>query len=472
MKRFFVFIVVIFANLFLISIDNLQAFDLSDYNNQNFTRTENSITHTYTDLIYGRAVGYWWVGFFDRNGIVINSTTSSYVNMNATSGNYIAVYQCQSSYASCSFFGYSNWITDPIDHSSYDFGAEVNIDITDNYDPILMNPENYSIVSSQYTDYDFLSNYSALGVADWQDLVNLMNTEGILAVNSIFDSLPAMENCEISSHEASCVRVLNYGELTYGGNSRYYFACYNDGNTVDGFFVHSSLGNQVILGSWYGLNLKVLKVEESPVLHVSRSPECGGGVTITLPNTFQYECGINNSNDCTLETVPDDLATLEAQANSGYAFSHWEINNQTMIDTDGEINVVMSEDKEVVGVFKKTFTCTGGSFQNISGTGGWCVNYVNSETGINLSGNASEWWQTAINAGYATGSDPAISAIIVLDDSSLTYGHVGIITDFNETTIWVQDSNWSDPYDFQIRNHTLSRNRSDISGYIYCTPQN
>jgi surface antigen len=208
-------------------------------------------------------------------------------------------------------------------------------------------------------------------------------------------------------------------------------------------------------------------------LNINRSPELGGGVVITHPNTFEYQCGTEGQEECEFDDLPyNSQVTLEESHNEGYAFSHWEINNQTMGDVDGTIVVPMNENKNVVTVFKKTFTCTNGSFQSTSGTGGWCVDYVNSETGVNLSGNASEWWQGAIDAGHATGSDPVISAIVVLDDSSLTYGHVGIVTDFNETTIWVQDSNWSYPYDFQIRNHTLSRSRSDISGYIYCTPQN
>lgn len=212
-------------------------------------------------------------------------------------------------------------------------------------------------------------------------------------------------------------------------------------------------------------------INPSKNLIISRSPELSGGVS-DYPAGENILCGIDSYEVCEASFSLNTEVTLDASPNEGYAFSHWEINDLAMADVDGSIDVTMSEAKNVVAVFKKTFLCTNGSFQSTSGTGGWCVDYVNSETGVNLSGNASEWWQGAIDAGYATGSDPAISAIVVLDDSSLAYGHVGIVTDFNETTIWVQDSNWSDPYDFQIRNYTLSRSRSDISGYIYCAPQN
>jgi len=91
-------------------------------------------------------------------------------------------------------------------------------------------------------------------------------------------------------------------------------------------------------------------------LIINRSPELGGGVVITLPNTFEYQCGTEGQEECEFYDLPyNSQVTLEAQANTGYAFSHWEINNQTMADVDGTIVVPMSGDKEVVAVYKPVF---------------------------------------------------------------------------------------------------------------------
>lgn len=88
-------------------------------------------------------------------------------------------------------------------------------------------------------------------------------------------------------------------------------------------------------------------------LDITRSPELGGGVLITIPPGFpEYQCGVNSYEDCEFTDLPyNSQVTLEAEANTGYAFSHWEINSQTMGDVDGTITTLMSEDKEVVAVY-------------------------------------------------------------------------------------------------------------------------
>lgn len=89
-------------------------------------------------------------------------------------------------------------------------------------------------------------------------------------------------------------------------------------------------------------------------LTIALDPVLGGGVIITVPPGFpEYQCGINSEEECDFEVDYNAQVTFEAQANSGYAFSHWEINSQTMGDTDGEITIAMSGDKEVVAVFKR-----------------------------------------------------------------------------------------------------------------------
>jgi len=105
-----------------------------------------------------------------------------------------------------------------------------------------------------------------------------------------------------------------------------------------------------------GADQQIYPFVQSPplttLLLVSNSPELGGGVTITPPLGFPYyHCGVNGGTTCELDLDYNAQVTLEAQHNEGYAFSHWEINSQTMGDTDGTIVVPMSEDKNVVAVF-------------------------------------------------------------------------------------------------------------------------
>jgi hypothetical protein len=87
-------------------------------------------------------------------------------------------------------------------------------------------------------------------------------------------------------------------------------------------------------------------------LNVTRSPELGGGVIVTVPPGFpEYQCGTEGQEECDFEVAYNAQVTLEESHSAGYAFSHWVINNQTMGDVDGTIVVPMSEDKNVVAVF-------------------------------------------------------------------------------------------------------------------------
>ncbi|KKP68420.1 MAG: peptidase M23 [Candidatus Moranbacteria bacterium GW2011_GWE1_35_17] len=97
---------------------------------------------------------------------------------------------------------------------------------------------------------------------------------------------------------------------------------------------------------------KTVDVFPDKALSITRSPEVGGGVKITPPLGLPYYyCGIGSYMDCEFDVDYNAQVTLEAQANDGYAFSHWVINSQTMGDTDGTIPISMSEDKNVVAVF-------------------------------------------------------------------------------------------------------------------------
>ena len=82
----------------------------------------------------------------------------------------------------------------------------------------------------------------------------------------------------------------------------------------------------------------------------------------------------------------------------------------------------------------ETFRCSADSFRkNVGDDGDECVLYVRDETDIlntAFYGEAYTCFDKAKNAGYATGSDPKESAIIVfnIDNSKdMPVGHVGIV---------------------------------------------
>jgi hypothetical protein len=102
-------------------------------------------------------------------------------------------------------------------------------------------------------------------------------------------------------------------------------------------------GDKLINGSSFGGFVATKQ------LHISRSPEAGGGVSdYPVENIL---CGINSYEICQASFPSNTEVTLDAQNNEGYEFSHWEINDLAMADVDGSIDVAMSEDKNVVAVF-------------------------------------------------------------------------------------------------------------------------
>ena len=128
----------------------------------------------------------------------------------------------------------------------------------------------------------------------------------------------------------------------------------------------------------------------------------------------------------------------------------------------------------MAAVFARTFQDTVGNFDVT--TGDECVIYVRNETGIIYDachGEASDCFEQAQAAGYATGSEPRESAIIVFDrvpNTALAVGHVGIVISNNGDYVTMHDSNWVGYH--TIGNHTelVGENGYNIKGYIYFTP--
>lgn len=150
---------------------------------------------------------------------------------------------------------------------------------------------------------------------------------------------------------------------------------------------------------------------------------------------------------CTHTYYWDASVALTATPKAGYQFVGWKENDQ-IISTEKALPPFLVEvTRNLVAVFEaKSFQCTAENFDVT--VGDECVLYVRSETGIPYEachGEAADCFEQAQAAGYATGSEPRESAIVVFDrvpGTALSVGHIGIVTGYNGDQISMHDSNW------------------------------
>ena len=95
---------------------------------------------------------------------------------------------------------------------------------------------------------------------------------------------------------------------------------------------------------------------------------------------------------------------------------------------------------------------------------GWCTYYVATRRYVPSSwGNARSWLNSARGAGYATGSEPAVGAIMVTSESG--YGHVAYVESVDGGSITVSEMNyvgWG-----VTSRRTLSASSGVIRGFVY-----
>ncbi|MGE0755043.1 MAG: CHAP domain-containing protein [Alphaproteobacteria bacterium] len=81
-----------------------------------------------------------------------------------------------------------------------------------------------------------------------------------------------------------------------------------------------------------------------------------------------------------------------------------------------------------------------------SGSGSYtqCVPYARELSGIQIRGNAHEWWNKAPQSGYLRGQRPWPGAVLVLSQTAkLRHGHVAVVRQVVEPrTIVVTHANW------------------------------
>jgi len=73
-----------------------------------------------------------------------------------------------------------------------------------------------------------------------------------------------------------------------------------------------------------------------------------------------------------------------------------------------------------------------------------CVAFARAASGIELSGNAADWWENAAGL-YQRGSEPEIGAVLNFRaNGRMRMGHVAVVTDIlNSRTVQIDHANWS-----------------------------
>lgn len=204
-------------------------------------------------------------------------------------------------------------------------------------------------------------------------------------------------------------------------------------------------------------------------LTVARYPEEGGGV-ISYPAGDGIYCGVDGYSVCQFLFDQYSSVDLEAYPNDGWSFAYWD--DGTSQITDNPYVFTMDGARTVTARFLRVFRCAAGDFRyNVDDHGGQCVEYVRSETDVEIYGNASTWYQTAVESDYRTGYDPAESAVIVFgEQTGMPYGHVGIVVSVDGYNVTIRDSNWCMDNCETIKQHTIDVRDYYILGYIYCSP--
>jgi surface antigen len=90
--------------------------------------------------------------------------------------------------------------------------------------------------------------------------------------------------------------------------------------------------------------------------------------------------------------------------------------------------------------------CGGGAGRVSTGAGGfmWCVPYARAESGIQLSGDAWQWWDAAAGR-YARGEVPRPGSVLVLRRTArLQDGHLSVVSRVvSPREIRVDHANWA-----------------------------
>ncbi len=123
---------------------------------------------------------------------------------------------------------------------------------------------------SQKVTEEFGNNYI---VADWLDLLELSDIESWISCMNLTDGDRFM--------------LTRNGEYIYGTNRQYFVAYIPDGNVPGGWLVHGQIANKLFLGSYYGLNYRILAKGESTLQADFEANKTSGTPPLTVQFTDQ-----------------------------------------------------------------------------------------------------------------------------------------------------------------------------------------
>ena len=113
-----------------------------------------------------------------------------------------------------------------------------------------------SLSSGSYSETDNLNNIvvrefgNNYSIADWNDLKSISNINAWLSC--------------MGFEKGQTFMVTRNGNYNWSGKRQYYVTYSPTGKPYSNFKVHDQIGNELFLGSWYGLNQKILaKKKES-----------------------------------------------------------------------------------------------------------------------------------------------------------------------------------------------------------------
>jgi len=89
---------------------------------------------------------------------------------------------------------------------------------------------------------------SGYTIADWSDLKAIDDLGEWISCMGISDSQSFM--------------VTKSGNFIYSSNRQYFVAYFKSGRAPSNWLVHASLDNKLFLGSWYGMNKRILAKEK------------------------------------------------------------------------------------------------------------------------------------------------------------------------------------------------------------------
>ncbi len=197
---------------------------------------------------YLNANKQYYFTWYLKDGLISNLNTGS--NGFASSNYSSNIYELGTGYSSqfkepdndSYFDDFNNWWEHPWD---FCFKLAGKFE-SDNSDTIC---ENVGITASTYPETDDLNQKvkdefgDEFTIADWNDIKNMENLD---------DWVPCMG----LQHDDTFM-VTRDGNYIYSGNRQYYVHYSTDGVPNSGFLVHDKVGD-FYLGSWYGLNMKIL----------------------------------------------------------------------------------------------------------------------------------------------------------------------------------------------------------------------